>query len=66
MNDEARELYTVPEAAKQLEKTHVTLYRWIKADSLIAVRLGGILFIPRSEIDRIKRNTATEKATKLQ
>jgi len=65
LNDEARELYTVPEAEKKLGKTHVTLYRWIAADKLIAVRLGGILFIPRSEIDRIKRKMETEKATTL-
>jgi len=46
LNDEARELYTVPEAAKEMERPHVTLYRWIEAEKLIAVRLGGILFIP--------------------
>ena len=46
---------TVPEAAKQLGKPKVTLYRWIGADKLIAVTFGGILFIPKSEVERLKR-----------
>ena len=46
---------TVPEAAKQLGKPKVTLYRWIEANKLIAVTFGGILFIPKSEIERLKR-----------
>ena len=44
---------TVPKAAKQLGKPKVTLYRWIEANKLIAVTFGGILFIPKSEIERL-------------
>ena len=49
---------TVPEAAKQLGKPKVTLYRWIEANKLIAVTFGGILFVPKSEIERIKNSQA--------
>ena len=46
---------TVPEAAKQLGKPKVTLYRWIEANKLIAVTFGGILFVPTSEIERLNK-----------
>jgi len=49
---------TVPEAAKQLGKPKVTLYRWIDSNRLIAVTFGGILFVPKSEIERIKNKQA--------
>ena len=51
---------TVPKAAKQMGKPKVTLYRWIEANKLIAVTFGGILFVPKSEIERFKNNQATE------
>jgi len=51
---------TVPEAARQMGKPKVTLYRWIEANKLIAVTFGGILFVPRSEIERLKNEKATE------
>ena len=47
---------TVPKAAKQMGKPKMTLYRWIEANKLIAVTFGGILFIPKSEIERFKNN----------
>ena len=51
---------TVPEAAKQLGKPKVTLYRWIEANKLIAITFGGILFVPKSEIQRLKNEKAAE------
>ncbi len=54
------EFVTVPEAAKQLGKPKMTLYRWIQANKLIAVTFGGILFIPVSEVERLKNSQATE------
>jgi len=53
---------TVPEAAKQLEKPKMTLYRWIRANKLIAVTFGGILFIPESEIERLKKERNNKAA----
>jgi len=53
---------TVPEAAKQLGKPKVTLYRWIEANKLIAVTFGGILFVPRSEVERLKKEQAAKPA----
>lgn len=58
-NDEARELFTVPEAAKELGKPPMTLYRWIESSKLIAIRVGGILFVPKSEVERLKNKQTT-------
>lgn len=52
------EFVTVPEAAKQLGKPKMTLYRWIGANKLIAITFGGILFVPNSEIERLKNQAA--------
>ena len=49
---------TVPEAAKHLGKPKMTLYRWIEADKLIAITFGGILFVPKSEVERLKNKKA--------
>jgi len=46
---------TVPKAAKELGKPKVTLYRWIDANKLIAVTFGGILFVPKSEVERLRK-----------
>jgi len=51
---QSKDIVTVPEAARRLGKPKMTLYRWIEANKLNAVRLGGILFIPVSEIKRLK------------
>ena len=56
------EFVTVPEAAKQLGRPKMTLYRWIEANKLIAVTFGGILFIPRSEVELLNKEVK-ERAT---
>jgi len=48
------DLVTVAEAAKILGKHIVTIYRWHEAGQVMAVKLGGILFIPVSELERLK------------
>lgn len=60
MSSEGKELFTVPEASKELGKKPMTLYRQIKANKLIAIRLGGILFVPKSEIERLQKQTGNE------
>ena len=54
------DLLTVPEAAKQLGRPKMTLYRWIKANKIIYAELGGVLFIPKSEVGRLKNEKAAE------
>lgn len=44
---------TVPKAAKLLGRQKMTLYRWIRANKVVTVKFGGILFVPRSEVERL-------------
>lgn len=53
------DLVTVAEAAKALGKHIATIYRWHEAGHIVAVKLGGILFIPTAEVDRLKNKQAT-------
>lgn len=49
------DLMTVPKAARALGRPKMTLYRWIDANKILWTKLGGILFIPKSEIERLNR-----------
>ena len=47
------DLLPVAQVAKLLGRPRITIYRWIEGNKLHAVRFGGILFIPRSEVERL-------------
>jgi len=49
------DLMTVVEAAKQLGKHITTIYRWIDNGGMVGVQFGGIMFIPTSEVERLKQ-----------
>jgi len=49
-----QEALSYKEAANKLGITTMTLWRWVKTNKIIAVRLGRYKFIPNSEIERIK------------
>ena len=52
---------TVPKAAREIGVHFATIYRWIEAGSIASLRFGGILFIPATEIERIKSNEQLNK-----
>jgi len=58
------DLLTVPDAAKQLGRPKMTLYRWIKAGKILYAELGGVLFIPKNVVERLKNEKATEEISK--
>lgn len=47
------DLMSVGRAAKALNKSRVTLYQWIKDNKVNTIKLGGILFVPKSEVERL-------------
>jgi len=49
---------TVRQAAKLLGKHFSTLYRWRDAGTLKSINFGGILFIHKDEVERLKREAS--------
>ncbi len=49
------DLYDTNEAARELGIGYATVYRWIKAGKLIPVRVDKRTLIPKSEVERLKR-----------
>ena len=58
------ELYDTNEAARLLKIGYATLYRWIKDGKLVPLRIGGRTLIPKSEVERLKNEKATEEISK--
>ena len=56
------DLMSVQDAAKALNRHRYQIYRWIEASKIIGIRLGGILFIPVSEVERLKREINNQAA----
>jgi len=54
------DLVSVARAAEALGRPRLTIYRWIDAGKIHGIKLGGVLFIPKSEVERLKREN--EKA----
>lgn len=48
------DILSVQDAAKELKKHRVTIYRWVLSGEVMAVKFGGVHYIPKSEIERLK------------
>lgn len=54
------DLMRVGEAASELGRPPLTIYRWVERGKLLAVKFDGILYVPRSEVERIKAAEADQ------
>ena len=52
------DLMSVQDTAKELGRHRYQIYRWIDSGKVVAIKLGGVLFVPKSEVERIKSNQA--------
>ena len=52
------DLMSVQDAARALSRPRYTIYRWIEAGKIIGLRFGGIIFVPTSEVERVKKEQA--------
>lgn len=48
------DLASVAQVAKELGKTRLTIYRWVERGKIISIKLGGIIYIPKTEIGRLR------------
>jgi len=49
------EVCDIEEAANLLDKGVATVWRWIKSGKVHVLRISGRTLIPRSEIDRLRK-----------
>jgi excisionase family DNA binding protein len=53
--DAVADAYSPEEAAKLLGKGEATIWRWIRSEKILAVRIGGRTLIPKREIERLQK-----------
>jgi len=53
--DAVADAYGPEEAAKLLGKGVATIWRWIRNEKILVVRIGGRTLIPNQEIKRLKK-----------
>ena len=53
--DAVADAYGPEEAAKLLEKGVATIWRWIRSEKILVVRIGGRTLIPKREIERLQK-----------
>lgn len=51
---EKGDVLTVAAAADLIGIHHATLYRWAETGKVSFIRFGGIMFIPVTEVNRVK------------
>ncbi len=49
---EKEQYYTIKEVAEMLKVAYLTVYRWIRADKLVAVKAGKQYRISKFELDK--------------
>jgi len=53
--DAIADAYAPEEAAKLLGKGIATIWRWIRDEKILVVRIGGRTLVPRREIERLQK-----------
>lgn len=56
------DLVSVADAARALGRPKMTIYRWVDASKIVGIKLGGMLFIPKTEVERLKREINAQAA----
>jgi len=59
------DLMSVQEAAGTLKLHRFQLYRWIARGKVIGIKLGGILFVPKSEVERLQKEHTNAETARL-
>ena len=52
--------YTERQAAELLRVNRITIWRWIKSGKLDIQRAGGVVFIPKEQIDSLQSTMVNE------
>jgi excisionase family DNA binding protein len=49
------ELVSVDQASQETGVPRPTLYRWINQNKVNAFKIGGVIFIPKTEISKLRK-----------
>ena len=55
-------MLTIQQVADDFHVTRKTVYNWIQAGRISVIRIGGVLRVEQSEVDRIKRGEVNSDA----
>jgi excisionase family DNA binding protein len=58
--DAVADAYGPQEAAKLLGKGEAIIWRWIRSDKILAVRIGGRTLVPKKEIERLRKKADSQ------
>ena len=50
-----QDFVTVGTAARKLCRSRMTIYRWIEAGKILSLKMGDVVFIPISEVERLQK-----------
>lgn len=53
------------EAAKLLDKGSIAIWRWIRSDKILSVRIGGHTFISEKEVERLQPALGSSERTNV-
>ena len=53
--DAVADAYVPEEAARLLDKGIATIWRWIRDEKILVVKIGGRTLIPKREIERLQK-----------
>jgi excisionase family DNA binding protein len=56
------DVLSINQAAEQLGIDRATVYRWIAKGNLVSVRFGDVQYIPKSEVERLKKESRPEES----
>lgn len=56
----SNDLVTATQAAKTLKCARLSVYRWVKSGRIVGVDLAGILFIPKTEVEKLQKERAPQ------
>jgi len=60
--DRGCDMLTIQQVADDFHVTRKTVYNWIQAGRIAVIRIGGVLRVEQSEVDRIKRGEVNSDA----
>lgn len=59
------DLITVGKAAKQLSRPRLAIYRMVERGDILGIDVGGVLFVPTEQVERMKKELEVEAADLL-